>query len=51
MKLKVDADLSKVKARPRVYSPAKTAWLDELFVRTNGMYHHISFHQVRGEML
>ena len=31
VKLKVDADLSKVNARPRVYSPAKTAWLDEPF--------------------
>ena len=33
VKLKVDADLSKVKARPRVYSPAKTAWLDEQFAQ------------------
>ena len=32
-KLKADADLSKVKARPRVYSPAKTAWLDEKFAQ------------------
>ena len=31
VKLKVDADLSKVKAKPRVYSPAKTARLDETF--------------------
>ena len=31
--LKVDADLTKVKARPRVYSPAKTAWLDEQFAQ------------------
>ena len=33
VKLKVDADLSKVKARPRVYLPAKTAWLDEQFAQ------------------
>ena len=32
-KLKADANLSKAKARPRVYSPAKTAWLDELFAQ------------------
>ena len=31
VKLKVDADLSKVKAKPRVYLPAKTARLDEKF--------------------
>ena len=31
VKLKGDGDLSKVKARPRIYSPAKTAWLDEQF--------------------
>ena len=31
VKLKVDGDLSKVKAKPRVYSPAKTARLDETF--------------------
>ena len=31
VKLKANADLSKVKARPRVCSPAKTAWLDEQF--------------------
>ena len=29
VKLKVDVNLSKVKARSRVYSPAKTSWLDE----------------------
>ena len=33
MKVKVDADLSKVKARPRVYSLTKTAWLDEQFAQ------------------
>ena len=33
VKLKVDVDLSKVKARPRVYSPTKTAWLDEQFAQ------------------
>ena len=33
VKLKVDVDLSKVKARPRVYLPAKTAWLDEQFAQ------------------
>ena len=33
VKLKVDADMSKVKARPRVYSPAKTAWLDGQFAQ------------------
>ena len=32
VKLKVDADLSKVKGRPRVYLP-KTAWLDEQFAQ------------------
>ena len=31
VKLKVNADLSKVKAKPRAYSPAKTARLDEKF--------------------
>ncbi|CAN0336302.1 unnamed protein product, partial [Ascophyllum nodosum] len=31
VKLKVDADLSKIKARARVYSTAKTAWLHEQF--------------------
>ena len=33
VKLKMDADLSKVKAKPRVYSPAKTAWLNNKFPR------------------
>ena len=34
VKLKVDADLSRVEARSRVYSPAaKTAWLDEQFAQ------------------
>ena len=33
VKLKVDVDLYKVKARPRVYSPAKTVWLDEQFAQ------------------
>ena len=33
VKLKVDVDLSKVKARPRIYSPSKTAWLDEKFTQ------------------
>ena len=33
VKLQVVAELSKVKARPRVYSPAKTAWLDEQFAQ------------------
>ena len=33
MQLKADADLSKVKAWPRVYLPAKTAWLDEQFTQ------------------
>ena len=41
MKLKADGDLSKVKARPRIYSPAKTAWLDEQFAQLAdaGMVH------------
>ena len=33
VKLKVDSDLSKVKARSRVYSLTKTAWLDEQFAQ------------------
>ena len=33
LKLKAGAGLSKVKARPMVYSPAKTAWLDEQFAQ------------------
>ena len=33
VKLKTDTDLSKVKARPRVYSPARTAWLDKQFAQ------------------
>ena len=33
MKLKADADLSKVKARPRVYLPVKIVWLDEQFAQ------------------
>ena len=33
VKLKVDADLTKLKARSRVYSLAKTAWLDEQFAQ------------------
>ena len=33
VKLEVDADLSKMKARARVYSTAKTAWLDEQFLQ------------------
>ena len=33
LKLKVDLDLAKVKARPRAISPAKTAWLGEQFVQ------------------
>ena len=32
MKLKADANLSKVEGWFRVYSPVKTAWLDEHFV-------------------
>ena len=40
VKLKMDADLSKVKAKPRVYPPAKTAWLNNKFAhhrRRNGV--------------
>ena len=33
VKLKADTDLSKVKERPRVYSPARTAWLDKQFAQ------------------
>ena len=33
VKMKADADLSKGKARPRIYSPAKTAWVDEKFAQ------------------
>ena len=33
VKLKADSDFSKVKARSRVYSPAKTAWLEEQFAQ------------------
>ena len=33
VKLKVDADLSKVKARPRIYSSANTAWFGEQFAQ------------------
>ena len=33
VKMKVLADLSKVKARPRTYPPAKAVWLDEQFAQ------------------
>ena len=33
VKLKVDADLSKVRARPRIYSPSKTASLNKQFAQ------------------
>ena len=33
VKLKADADLPKVKGRHKVYSSAKTAWLDEQFAQ------------------